>query len=65
MNVHEKNLFALAERLSTPVYELKANMPIDEYFKWIEFFNEKQESSSNNLLSSPEKMLAGVMGHRG
>jgi hypothetical protein len=65
MNVHEKNLFALAERLSTPVYELKAKMPMEEYFKWIEFFNDKQESSSNNLLSSPEKMLAGVMGHRG
>lgn len=65
MSVHEKNLFALAERLSTPVYELKAKMPIEEYFKWIEFFSEKSEASSNNLLSSPDKMLAGVMGHRG
>jgi hypothetical protein len=65
MSVHEKNLFALAERLSTPVYELKANMPIEEYFKWIEFFSEKEEDSSNNLLTSPDKMLAGVMGHRG
>jgi hypothetical protein len=63
MNVHEKNLFALAERLSTPVYELRAKMPAAEYFKWIEFFNEREEESSNNLLSSPDKMLKGLMGN--
>lgn len=62
MNVHEKNLFALAERLSTPVYELKAKMPVDEYFKWIEFLSEQKEASSNNLLTSPDKMLKGLIG---
>jgi hypothetical protein len=62
MNVHEKNLFALAERLSVPVYELKAKMPASEYFKWIEFFNERRDDSSDNLLTSPDKMLKGLIG---
>jgi hypothetical protein len=65
MTAHERNLFALAERLHTPVYELREKMPMREYLDWIEYYDDKQVEKSNNLLSSPEKMLAGVMGNRG
>ncbi len=42
MTQHEENLFALAERLSMGVWQLK-QMPVSEYFGWVEFINEQNE----------------------
>lgn len=43
INPHEKNLFQLAEVLSTPVFRLR-DMPVSEYFGWIRHFREKAEA---------------------
>lgn len=43
INPHEKNLFQLAEVLSTPVFCLR-DMPVSEYFGWIRHFREKAEA---------------------
>jgi len=57
MTGEERTLYALAERLHTPVYRL-TDMPYSEFLNWIEYFREPADSK--NLLNNPEGMVAAV-----
>jgi hypothetical protein len=58
MTVEERNLYALAERLHTPVYMLR-NMPYSEYRGWIEYLSQP-EDNGKNLLNNPAGLVAAV-----
>ena len=62
MSPFERNVYALAENLSTPVYVLKKEMPWSELIGWVEFYGDKKPDDGNLLNKSPDDFLKGVMG---
>lgn len=69
MSPHERTVFHLAENLSTPVYRL-LDMPVSEYFKWIEFYRikaeerelEERRAKGDLLAGTPEEMIKAMVG---
>lgn len=69
MTQHEENLFALAERLSMGVWQLK-QMPISEYFGWMRYCQKLQEerqrqeevNKGNLLAMSTQDMIKAATG---
>jgi hypothetical protein len=69
MTQHEENLFALAERLSMGVWQLK-QMPVSEYFGWMKYFQKRQaeaerqeQINKGNLLAmSTDEMIKAATG---
>lgn len=59
MSPMERNLFALAERLHTPVYELKRNMGMAEFMQWCEYFSVDNKTEQLSGSSSTESILRG------
>ena len=56
-NPHEKNMFYLAETLSTPVFCL-LDMPVSEYFGWIKHFRERAEEQEREQRKKDGDLLA-------
>jgi len=69
MNQHEQNLYALAERLSMGVWQLKS-MPVSEYFGWMRYIDlrakeaekESQAASGNLLAMDTSQIVQRVTG---
>lgn len=57
MNQHEQNLYALAERLSMGVWQLK-NMPVSEYFGWMRYINLRAEEAEKESQAAKGNLLA-------
>jgi hypothetical protein len=57
MNPHEKNMFYLAETLSTPVF-LLLDMPVSEYFGWMRHFRERAEEQERQQRKKDGDLLA-------
>lgn len=57
MTTEERNLYALAERLHTPVFKLR-EMPYSEYLGWIKYLRESEDSK--NLLNNPAGFAAAM-----
>lgn len=62
MSPYERNIYALAENLSTPVYELKEKMPWSEMMGWAEYYRGQKPDDGNLLNKSPDDFLKGMMG---
>jgi hypothetical protein len=56
-NPHEKNMFYLAETLSTPVY-LLLDMPVSEYFGWVKHFQERAKEQERQQKKKDGDLLA-------
>jgi hypothetical protein len=57
MSVWERNLYSLAERLSTPVYKLKAEMPFSEMLGWMQFLSDDKKPAFD--VEDPDSILRG------
>lgn len=42
MNIHQKNVYQLAETLGMTVTRLQSEMTMAEYFGWMAFYGERQ-----------------------
>lgn len=58
----------LAEQLHVPVYEIKQNMPISEYYNWMAFYDRQAKEretreklgGKKNLLENPTDLVKGL-----
>lgn len=57
MSVWERNLYSLAERLHTPVYKLRQEMPFSELLGWMEFLAEPSAPAFD--VNDPDSVLRG------
>ena len=57
MTQHEENLFALAERLSMGVWQLK-QMPVSEYFAWMRYFEKRHQEQERQQQAADGNLLA-------
>lgn len=59
-NPFEPSLYALAERLCTPVYRIKAEMPLEEFIGWLRHLNRQDEPV--DLTKMDESQIAKMFG---
>lgn len=57
MTQHEENIFALAERLSMGVWQLK-QMPVSEYFGWMKYFEKRRQEAEREHQVRDGNLLA-------